>query len=217
MKKFAWAAAIFALAGLFIQTPASLAQERDLPEEVRALAAVCAAGTTNVTFRGEIEGGLNRLFGRMLSGTGDLDFSESGNEFINSFQDEQLKLEARRIVSDCVIRAMEIIYNFSKEDRLTNTSSSILVPDALSRVSAGQQFALKAGQSIMLESGAIFSVSSVYAQKPVGSFTHKGRERTNRLDIGETISSQDDPCSVVYYTKREIAEKEFVYSFIYQC
>ena len=201
---------------------AMFAQERNLPEEIRALAAVCSSGA-RFEFRGEIEGGLNKIFGRIIQGSGDLSISDNEAEFLNSFKDERLRLEARKIFNDCVRSALEIVYN--SRDTLNSSdggdnSSRILVPDPYSPVKPGQTFALRVQQSIPLQRGGVFAISRARYRgyTPVGTVTNRSSSHF-QLDIGSyTRVPNSDPCRVTFYSRRPTGQpEEFVYSFRYEC
>ena len=80
-------------------------------------------------FQGELEGGLNRIFGKVLAGKGELELSKSETEFLNSFSNESLKIEARKIYNNCAIEALKIVYNKRENQEFGENNTAILVPD----------------------------------------------------------------------------------------
>lgn len=199
----------------------AVAQESSVPEEVRALSILCSSGAS-VKFRGEIEGGLNRLFGKIIAGTGDLEISENETDFLNSFQDENLKLEARRVYNECALGALEIVYNKRENDSFAASDVSIVVPEAISEIPKGNRFALQSGGSVMLEKGGLFVVEGPYRNdetKPVVAMSNAGRSTSAVPDLGTVMAVPESrSCHVTYYHRRISGSGEaIVYSFLYDC
>jgi hypothetical protein len=199
----------------------AVAQESSVPEEVRALSILCSSGAS-VKFRGEIEGGLNRLFGKIIAGTGDLEISENETDFLNSFQDENLKLEARRVYNECALGALEIVYNKRENDSFATSDVSIVVPEAISEIPTGNRFALQSGGSVMLEKGGLFVVEGPYTNdetKPVVAMSNAGRSTSTVPELGTAMAVPESrSCHVTYYHRRNSGSgEEIVYSFLYDC
>lgn len=207
---------------LFLMHPGdSYSQENNVPEEVRALAILCSSGAS-IKFRGEIEGGLNRLFGKIIAGTGDLEVSENETDFLNSFSDENLKLEARRVYNECALGALQIVYNKRQNASLDSLDVSIVVPETISEVPAGNRFALQPGGSVLLEGGGLLSVQGAYnydEKKPVVVVSNEGRSNSNALDLGEFLTiPNNEKCHVTYYHSRPLgSDKNLLYSFLFAC
>ena len=214
-------ATAFVCCALIVWGARAFAQETNIPEEVRALSILCSSGAS-VKFRGEIEGGLNRLFGKIIAGTGDLEISENETDFLNSFSDENLKLEARRVYNECALGALEIVYN-KRENASFNTSDvSIVVPEAISEILVGNRFALQSGGSVLLEKGGLFSVEGPYnydETKPVVVMSNAGQSTSTVPDLGKTmLVPESRSCHVTYYHGRASGpDDKIVYSFLYDC
>lgn len=196
------------------------AQERDLPEEVRALAVVCSSGAS-VEFRGQIEGGINRLFGKVLAGQGELEVSKSETDFLSSFENENLRLEARSVYNDCVLGALQIIYNLKHDQALKSSDSRLLVPDSLTLIRSGERFALRTRDAIGLEGGGIISVYEAIKNcgKPRVRISNSGRISNALIDLSDNLAIPDRTnCWITLYGIRSFSDKETcVYSFLYQC
>lgn len=208
------------LLGLVPFSTNAAAQERDLPEEVRALAVVCSSGAS-VGFRGQIEGGINRLFGKVLEGEGELEVSKSETDFLNSFDDEQLRLEARTVYNECVLGALQIVYNLKQERALGSSDSRLLVPDSLTLMRPGERFALRVGDGIGLAEGGIVAVPKAYKNcgNPSVQITNNARRVFTTIDLAGNIRVPDrDSCWITLYGKRAFGDDEScVYSFLYEC
>lgn len=196
-------------------------EENSVPEDVRALAVLCSSGSS-VQFRGQIEGGLNNLFGKIISGDGELAISENETDFLNSFEDENLKVEARRVYNDCAIRALEIIYNQRKQPSYDPSKIALLTPNTISTISSGTQFALMLGEVVKLKEGGMFTVENVDSENPSSPevlFTKNGTKNSNKLSIGNFIQAPYEAgCIVNYYASRSSKNPgAFVYSFLYEC
>lgn len=198
----------------------SWSQERNLPEEIRALSAICSTGA-DIKFKGEIEGGINKLLGRVLSGSGDLEISKNENEFLGSFEDPNLRLEAKKIFNDCIINTLQIVYNFRKEEKtkFSVTRSKLLVPDALQVIRSGQTFALRNQESISLEKGGVFAINRTRHKglTPVGIINGKDRNTFPQFRMGERAGVSGTGCAITFYARRQIKNSEFIYSFKYDC
>ncbi len=202
------------------------AQDRDLPEEVRALAVVCSSGASS-KFRGEIEGGINRLFGKILEGQGELEFSKSEQDFLESFEDENLRLEARKIYNDCALGALQIVYNLKKEKAFQSSDSRLLVPDSLTVVQQGQRFALRSDDVINLQNGGYFNIKNSRDPEekkkcvnPYAVAYNEGSTNSDsRMNILEYLAIPNKRnCRVVLYGARAFGgENVCVYSFSYEC
>lgn len=205
---------------MLVQPASSVAQQRDLPEELRALAVLCSSGAS-VKFQGDIEGGINRLFGKIVSGSGSLDISESETEFLSSFNDETLKVEARKVYNDCVLSALQIVYNYREEPKPDGANSvRLLVPDEIATIRSGQRFALLTDGSAMFEEGGVIAVQNYkYKEKAVSVKVSKdGIGDSGSLDIGQNIFVPKTKCHVTLYQVRETGVgDQKLFSFIYQC
>lgn len=212
--------ALTCILGLISLATFASSQERDLPEEVRALAVVCSSGAS-VEFQGQIEGGINRLFGKLLAGEGELEISKSETDFLNSFEDEQLRLEARAVYNECVLGALQIIYNLKRDRTLGSSDSRLLVPDTLVRIRSGARFALRIRDSIGIEEGGTISIRS--ARKNCGNphviISNDGRSSKYPLDLSENLKVPERKnCWITLYAVRSIGDDETcIYSFLYQC
>lgn len=199
-----------------------LAQERNLPEEVRALAVLCSSGAS-VKFQGRIEGGIIRLFGKVLEGEGELEKSKSEADFLGSFDDEQLRLEARSIYNECVLDALQIIYNRKQNETLGSSDSQLLVPDSLTRVQAGTQFALRVGDTIGLEDGGVISLIGQGRKDKCGKpRVHISNDGRAKIKYFRTPGNLEVPnraaCWITLYGERSLGEDDAcLYSFLYQC
>lgn len=204
---------ITAFAILIAAMPASFGQSRNLPEEVKALAVLCSSGAS-IKFRGKLEGGINKFFGKILSGTGDISISKNEEDFLNGFNDEQLKIEARKAYNVCVIEALKIIYNKKEDGGLLENSSRILVPNPLNIVGVGQQFAMRTNNTVRLSKGEIFSVQADHRYHGVVNvkLNINGRVDSDEMRIGETIRSRRNNCWITYY-----AYSDQIFSFVYEC
>ena len=212
-------AGICLLVFVSLGAPAS-AQERDLPEEVRALAAVCSTGAS-VEFRGQIEGGINRLFGKVLAGEGELEVSKSETDFLNAFEDERLRLEARAIYNDCVLGALQIVYNLKKEQSLGSSDSRLLVPDSLAKIQQGERFALRLKDVIGFDDTGIITIRR--ANEDCGNadvhISNLGKRSRNYMEVGENFRIPEKRgCWITLYGVRSFGdENTCVFSFFYQC
>lgn len=206
--------------GLVPLVTAASAQERDLPEEVRALAAVCSSGA-KVEFRGQIEGGIFRLFGKVLEGEGEFEISKSETDFLNSFEEEELRLEARKIYNECALGALQIIYNLKQENLLGVSDSQLLVPNALVQLRSGTKFVLRLGDSIGLEEGGIVSVYRKQGDcgKPSVKISNSAISRAYSLDLSDIFKIPErENCWITLYGMRSLGEENAcAYSFLYQC
>ena len=212
-------AVIHLLVFVSLGAPAS-AQERDLPEEVRALAVVCSTGAS-VEFRGQIEGGINRLFGKVLAGEGELEVSKSETDFLNTFEDESLALEARAIYNDCVLGALQIVYNLKKEKSLGSSSSRLLVPDSLAKIQQGERFALRLRDVVGFDDTGIITIRR--AHEDCGNadvhISNTGKRSRNYMEVGENFRIPEKrDCWITLYGVRSFGEENTcVFSFFYQC
>jgi hypothetical protein len=199
---------------------ATAAQERNLPEEVRALAVVCSSGAS-VEFQGELEGGINRLFGKVLAAEGELEVSKNETDFLNSFEDERLRLEARGVYNDCVLDAIQIIYNLKRDHSLESSDSRLLVPDGLVRIRSGARFALGVGDTIGMDEGGTVSVyrTSKSCSRPYVRISNNGRSKSNALDLSSNLNIPDrDNCWITLYGMRSFGDDETcAFSFLYKC
>lgn len=214
-------AAVFIGCALALSGGGALAEASNIPEEVRALSILCSSGAS-VKFRGEIEGGLNRLFGKIIAGTGDLEISENETDFLNSFSNETLKLEARRVYNECALGALEIVYNKRENASFNSTDVSIVVPEAIAEVPAGNRFALQSGGSVLLEKGGLMSLEGPYRNdetKPVVIMSNAGQSTSFVPELGKAmIIPESRSCHVTYYHRRSSGSgDDIVYSFLYDC
>lgn len=212
-------AVTFAL-GLASLVVGASAQDRDLPEEVRALAVVCSSGAS-VEFRGQIEGGIFRLFGKVLAGEGELEVSKSETDFLDSFEDERLRLEARSVYNKCVLGSLQIIYNLKQENSLGSSDSQLLVPNALVRLRPDSKFVLRKGDSIGLDEGGIVSVYGSYKNcgKPRVKISNNGKSMPRLLGLSGVLKIPErENCWITLYGMRPLGEENTcAYSFLYQC
>ena len=188
-------------------------QARNLPEEVKALAVLCSSGAS-IEFQGQLEGGINKLFGKVLSGKGDFSISKNEQEFLSGFQDENLKIVARKAYNDCVIEALKIIYNKREDGTLSESSKRILVPSQLDTVEKGQQFAMRTNNTVRMSNGEIFSVraDSRYEGVVDVKLNVGGKKYGDEMRIGDTIRNRRDNCWITYY-----AFNDQLFSFLYEC
>jgi len=101
----------------------SVAQERDLPSEIKALAELCSS-VASVKFKGEIKAGLTKFFsGVDASGNADYETSKGESDFLESFEDETLRLEARKVYNTCVTNNLSTIYNMSSKVKEKSVSA----------------------------------------------------------------------------------------------
>lgn len=216
---------LFSIAAIYVMGVVGLganahAQERNLPEEVRALAVVCSSGAS-VGFRGQIEGGIFRLFGKVLEGEGELEVSKSESEFLGSFEDEETRLEARAVYNDCVLGALQIVYNLKRERALGSSESQLLVADPLVRLQPSARFALRVGDSIGLANGGVVAVTG--AQKncsyPTVRISNSADRTWNNLRLSEFLKvPMRESCWVTLYGARSFGEnKSCVFSLLYEC
>ncbi len=208
---------VFCLASFGINASA---QDRDLPEEVRALAVVCSSGAS-VEFRGQIEGGIFRLFGKVLAGEGELEISKSEIDFLNSFEDERLRLEARSVYNKCVLGSLQIIYNLKQDQSLGSSDSQLLVPNALVRLRPDSKFVLRKGDSIGLDEGGIVSLYRKQGDcgRPSIKISNNGSSRAQILDLSDIFKIPErESCWITLYGMRSLGEENTcAYSFLYQC
>ena len=212
---------ICCLVGLLSVAPAVSSQERDLPEEVRALSVVCSSGAS-VDFRGQLEGGINRFFGKVLEAEGALELSKSEADFLSSFDDEDLRLKARAIYNECVLGALQIVYNLKKEEKLGALDSRLLVPDTLSKISPGERFALTVGDIVGFDKNGILMIRDARDDCSIVSLEASNlRERKANLSMRVpqhfTLPKQNE-CWLSLYGSRSFGEdNRCVFSFMYQC
>ncbi len=201
------------------------AEERNLPEELRALAVLCSSGAS-VEFRGKIEGGINRFFGKVLSGEGDLAVSKSEDAFLKSFDDEGLRLEARKIYNDCVLGTIGIVYNIKDGKTKRTPTSKLLVPNSLVQIQPGEKFALRDKDSIGISGNGVITISSIQeswgddkCNYPYTAISHKGKRDETTMKIGMNLKvPNNERCYITYYGSRLMSENnKCVYSYIYQC
>jgi hypothetical protein len=174
-----------------------------------------------VEYQGKIEGGINRLFGKVLAAEGELEISKSEIDFLSSFEDERLRLAARAVYNDCVLGAIQIIYNLKRDNALQSSDSRLLVPDSLVQIRSGARFALRVGDAIGMEEGGIVSVYN--ANKSCGTpyvrISNGGISRNRALDLSDNfLIPARSSCWITLYGKRPFGdEKTCAYSFVYQC
>jgi len=194
------------------------AAERSLPEEVRALAAICSSGA-NVELRGAIEGRLNILLGKMVVADGELKISEGREDFLQSFESEPMRVEALKVFNQCVIDAMKIIYNIRPGSNVGVKSTSILVPDPLESVLPGQRFSLRRGDSVLLDTGGVMTFQTSSRGGLAAYISNKGRRysQNNGIKVGSSFKVPNSNCEIIYYSKRGKNKENDVHSFIYQC
>ncbi len=199
----------------------SYPQERDLPEEVRALAVVCSSGAS-VQARGDIEAGINRFFGKALEVEGEYDVSKSETEFLATFEEEQLRLEARKIYNDCVLGALRMVYNLKEEQALGKAETPILVPQNLSTIPLNKKFAMRAGDTFQLSGGGILSLNRSYAadcKYAYFTFARDGNRFLFQLTHLKSDRLDKRGCYIFRYGHRQYndANKTCVFSLEYKC
>lgn len=196
------------------------ALERDLPEELRALAVICSS-SADISYRGSIEGGINKLFGKIVAGSGDFIKDRDANDFLNDFDDENLKIEARKIYIDCVENTLSYVYGFNQNTNVAadQPSSRILVPDGTVAVKPGQKFALRVNMTMPLSEGGFFSVIDFTygGEIPIATISHKNNSLRTTMTLGNSISINKHNCFVTYYSLRNESDEQFIYSFQYDC
>lgn len=194
------------------------AAERSYPEEVRALAAVCSSGAS-VAARGAIEGRLNLFLRKVVSAEGNLEIAEGREDFLESFEDESLRIEALKVFNQCVIDAMKIIYNIRPSSKGGSKATSLLVPDPLKSISPGTRFSLRRGESIMLDTGGVMTFQANSRGGLAVYIYNQGRRNTqnNGIRVGSRFSVPSSKCDIIYYSKRDDDNKDGVHSFLYQC
>jgi hypothetical protein len=179
----------FLAASIALCADKSQADEKSIPEEVRALAVLCSTGSS-VEFRGQIEGGLNKLFEKIIAGSGDLEISKNETDFLNSFDDDKLKIEARRVYNECALGALEIIHNRKINSSFDLSQDIVVTPSSIIEIRNGQKFALRVGDSVLLEGGAVFSLPEAYSydqSRPVGKLTNEGSGTGSAFELGGTL------------------------------
>lgn len=199
-------------------SPHAIAEIRNLPEEIRALAVICSSGSST-SFRGQIEGGLNKLFGKVIEGTGELELSKNETDFLNNFKDESLRVEARKVYNDCVKDTLRIIYNRRNNKNTMISSGKLLVPDGLTEVHPGQKFALRLQESVSLLNGGIFSVERTRHNglTPAVNMSN-GSTGHYQFKLGSSTSIPNNrECRVTFYSRRHIEKNSYIYSFQYDC
>lgn len=203
----------------FILSAPVAAQDRPLPEELKTLAAACASSSTDVRVQGELEAGINKIFGKVLAGSGEVDYAEVRKDFVNSFSGDTARLEAMRIMNDCVISLIDKAYAFR------GPQSAAAPPKApslggIEQIDEGTLFTLDRSKSIALSDGtvvAIYSVSSI-RKEPTIRLSNSGTNITKKMHLGDSIfTNGSKKCTVTYYSVQSSKEDEKIYSFYYDC
>lgn len=213
MRKFL---SILALA-IFSSEIAS-SQERDLPQEIKALSAVCSSGAS-LEFRGQLEGGINRFFGKVLAGEGELEISRSEDEFLKSFEGDQFRFEARKIYNECVLQALQIVYGIASRRPDETAYSRIIVPSGLKFIVPGSEFGVNSGQSVRLHNGSIMSVVAKRGYPDIAQTTvvSGGNTTAEDLRIARRPTMQvSSSCWITYYNYSG-RDHGRIYSFVYDC
>lgn len=195
------------------------AQDRPLPEELKTLAAACASSSKDLRVQGELEAGINKMFGKVLDGSGEVDYAEVRNDFVNSLSDDTARLEAMRIMNECVISLIEKAYAFR------GPQSSAAPPKApllggIEQIDEGTLFTLDRSKSVALSDGtvvAIYSVSSL-RKEPTIRLSNSGTNITKKMHMGDSVfTNGSKKCTVTYYSVQDSGEDEKIYSFYYDC
>ena len=187
--------------------------------EIRSMADLCSSGAS-VKFRGDIAVGLTRMFGKVITGEGEYEASRGENDFLNSFKDERLRLEARRIYNDCAIQAIEAIRENMRQQSALHPEELEVIEGSSAVVPIGRVFRLSVGQSAILAGGGVFSVEAgaSWRKNPVAKLSNRGSGTGTSLRGGSVLEiPHRRGCTVTFMGKAENATGADGYNFVYDC
>lgn len=198
---------------LIVATPSAMAQPN--ADEIRAMAELCSSGAS-IRFRGEIAGGLTKYLGKIVAGEGEWTKSRGEDEFLSSFKDERLRLEARKIYNNCAIEAIRTLREERRRQSKLNPEQLNIVNGASSIVPIGRVFSLRPDQSAVLAGGGVLSLrrSSSWRNVPSAKLTNNGAGTGAHLKPGLVLEVPYARGCIVSYLSASGAEQ---YNFLYEC